>query len=53
MYLVYFFLLFELGMDVYKADRSCHIATPNQSMHIDEGNDDQPPVFHIDTGTAY
>ena len=41
------------GMHVYKADRSCHIATPNQSRHIDEGNDDQPPVFHTDTGTAY
>ena len=39
-------------MHVYKADRSCHVATPNQSRHIDTGNDDQP-VFHAKTGTVH
>ena len=41
------------GTHVYKVDRSCHVATPNQRRHIDMGNDDQPPVFHTDTGMAY
>ena len=30
-----------------------HITTPNQRRHIYTGNDEQPPVFHTDTGTTY
>ena len=58
---IYFFQWDEtLGLEllfqkkhIYKVDRSCHITTPNQRRHIYTGNDEQPPVFHTDTGTTY